>query len=71
MADLGVILACVPNVGDYVEFCNTFPHVLHLYQITRLTKYTNFVGNTFYLNISCMFWPTLEMTWKAETCSKS
>ena len=48
MADLRVfynIFACVPNAGDNVEFCNTYPHVLQLYQITHLTKYINFVGN--------------------------
>jgi hypothetical protein len=39
----------MPNVGDCVEFCNTFPHVLQLYQITRLTKYVNFVGNKYIL----------------------
>jgi len=39
----------MPKVGDYVEICNTFPHVLQLYQMTHLTKYTNFVGNKYIL----------------------
>lgn len=48
------------TVGDYVEFCNTFPHVLKLDQISHLTKYTNFVGNK-YILFKHLFWPTSEM----------